>query len=118
MLTEKDYCDYDTCVALEELGYDDSTDLRYNSYGSLGDFLGGIKAPTLYEAQKWLREEKGINVYVKAFNREGWFYIIQNYKEERIYPPPVRIVALCHSYEEALSEGIKESVKNLKENYG
>ena len=21
MLTEKDYCDYDTCVALKELGY-------------------------------------------------------------------------------------------------
>ena len=39
MLTEKDYCDYETCVALKELGYNDSTDLRYNDSNSLGDFF-------------------------------------------------------------------------------
>ena len=39
MLTEKDYCDYETCVALKELGYNDSTDLRYNDSHSLGDFF-------------------------------------------------------------------------------
>ena len=120
MLTEKDYCDYDTCIALEELGYDDSTDLRYNSYGSLGDFLGGIKAPSLYEAQKWLREKKGIFVYIdvpwKTDDGLGWSHFCCN------KPMTEEDKEVCFasggfydSYEEALIEGIKASVKILKE---
>ena len=34
MLTEKDYCDYDTCVALKELGYNQYTSLM--SYAGKG----------------------------------------------------------------------------------
>ena len=109
MLTEKDYCDYETCVALKELGCTYTTLFRYIVDDE------SIPHPTLYEAQKWLREEKDINVYVKAFNGEGWYYIIQNYKGARIYPPLTRILVLCHSYEEALLGGIKEAVKILKE---
>ena len=82
-----------------------------NKYNTLDDDC--VDAPTLYEAQKWLREEKGMNVYVKAFNGEGWYYTIQNCKGVRIYPPLTRIVVLCHFYEEALLEGIKESVNML-----
>ena len=120
MLTEKDYCDYDTCVALKELGYDDSTDLRYNSYGSLGNFLGGIKAPTLYEAQKWLREEKKIDVLVYLDDLKGYFpfikiwegfwktFIILEEMEDKK-------VSYFVNYEEALSEGVRQAVKILKE---
>jgi hypothetical protein len=113
MLTEKDYCDKDLSNTLKELGY--PTKMTFVSE------FGSIEIPInsgliqLYEAQKWLREEKDINVYVKAFNGEGWYYIIQNYKGARIYPPLTRILVLCHSYEEALLEGIKEAVKILKD---
>jgi hypothetical protein len=97
---------------LKELGYDDSTDLRYNSFGSLGDFLGGIKAPTLYEAQKWLREEKRILI-LPDYNSFGWFcgihYPINSVKMFKYTAKEV------NSYEEALSEGIKGAVKILKE---
>ena len=115
MLTNKDYCDYETCVALRELGYDDSTDLRYNSYGSLGDFLGGIKAPTLYEAQKWLREEKGVIVEVFVDDDSDTPITYNIHKDGE---------CVCHhhgkywtvkEWSEALSEGIKEAVKILKE---
>ena len=34
MLEKKDYCDYDTCVALKELGYNQYTSLR--SYAGKG----------------------------------------------------------------------------------
>ena len=129
MLTEKDYCDYDTCVALKELGYIGSSRYYYtqrdrmfhcDAYNMLytvrtADAMGYVLAVHLYDAQKWLREEKDMNVYVKAFNGEGWYYIIQNYKGARIYPPLTQILILCHSYEEALLEGIKEAIKILKE---
>ena len=114
MLTEKDYCDYDTCVALKELGYDDSTDLRYNSYGSLGDFLGGIKAPSLYEAQKWLREKENIIVDVFVDDDSDTPITYNIYKDGE---------CVCHhhgkywsvkEWSESLSKGIKEAVKILK----
>lgn len=89
MLTEKDYCDYDTCVALKELGfrercvayYDtaDNVGLLYNTqytcdvipcqYDDLLESRNSateyeVDAPTLYDAQKWLREEKNVIIVV------------------------------------------------------
>ena len=127
MLTEKDYCDYETCVALKELGYDDSTDLRYNSYGSLGNFLGGIKAPTLYEAQKWLREEKDIHIEVyacaggyiyelcKAYKPNSFSGGTTIYTPNDIDNPKLNDAGRYDDFETCLSEGIKETVKILKE---
>ena len=130
MLTEKDYCDYKTCVALKELGYDDSTDLRYNSYGSLGNFLGGIKAPTLYEAQKWLREEKEVYVTViPEYNEFGpikgvkYRLEVAHWKDNEFGYETIEwldeecphTIITFDSYEEALSEGINEAIKILKE---
>ena len=93
MLTEKDYCDYDTCVALKELGFNEPTLAYYHGFLSskpllylvidedcmpedgvnVFDLLSNsnkykdsknIDAPTLWEAQKWLREEKEFYVFV------------------------------------------------------
>ena len=89
MLTEKDYCDYDTCVALKELGYkgkcvayydtEHNVGLLYNtqwaSYGECYQYFDVLEshntfteyyidAPTLWDAQKWLREEKRICVEI------------------------------------------------------
>lgn len=145
MLTEKDYCDYDICVALKELGYNQYTSLR--SYAGKGgvrlwgfdgepDYKEGelialsdmydiprdgneVAAPSLYEAQKWLRE-KGIFVYIdvpwKTDDGLGWSYFCCN------KPMTEEDKEVCFasggfydSYEEALIEGIKASVKILKE---
>lgn len=56
MLTEKDYCDYDTCVALAKLGFP-RWELPY-------DILSKKYCLRLYDAQKWLREEKEVYVTV------------------------------------------------------
>ena len=110
MLTEKDYCDYDTCVALKELGYSESFPLSkdYEVLGKDYDIL-------LYEAQKWLREEKKIEANAFYENPVAcWrFYILEidspdlsgTYAYDDAYM----------SYEEALLEGVRESVKLLKE---
>ena len=127
MLTQKDYCDYDTCVALKELGYDELCEGYYHitddeDYNQLSfewccgcDFQNSLNrwrvgAPTLYEAQKWLREEKSILI-LPDYNIFGWFcgihYPINSAKKY--------IAKEVNSYEEVLLEGIKEAVKLLKE---
>lgn len=118
MLREKDYCDCETCVALKELGYNDSTDLRYDNSHSLGDFLFGIKAPTLYEAHKWLREEKGIHITINYIRLEEdiFMYTLRYIGQKLREGSCLYNNKQYSSYEKALSEGIKEAVKILKEN--
>ena len=140
MLTNKDYCDYDTCVALKELGYNEPTLAYYHGFlpskpllylvidedcmpedgVNVFDLLSNsnkykesknIDAPTLYEAQKWLREEKQIEIVVHSFDYVGepYFADIHMYREVRC------ACGYADSYEEALAECIKEAVKFLKE---
>ena len=141
MLTEKDYCDYDTCVALKELGYKVPTSAYYISndttlYFVSNPFRGGyaidcfyshnslregvvtsnyIDAPTMWEAQKWLREEKKIEVNA-SFDKDsdGWIGFIQRID----YPDLIGtdfLIPTFNSYEEALLEGVRASIKLLKE---
>ena len=143
MLTKNDFCDYDTCVALKELGYNRGAyayyfpnhkeDLIFNTHQmrgcSINEMLKGyntypkdvmghelIDAPTLWEAQKWLREEKKIVVLVGfdfcpiiseiVYN---WVIVVNgNSAKKSSYT--------YDCFEEALSDGIKEAVKILKEN--
>ena len=127
MLTEKDYCDYDTCVALKELGYNGSPyecscfgafyrngedifyDRLFNS--ELGE-VECLRVP-LYLAQKWLREENNIEVNA-SFDKDsdGWIGFIQRLD----YPDLMGtdfLTPVFNSYEEALLEGIKEAIKIL-----
>ena len=142
MLTEKDYCDYDTCVALKELGYNQYTSLR--SYAGKGgvrlwDFDGDpnykegelialsdmydipsdgneVAAPSLYEAQKWLREKKNIHVQVIVYSYTHlWYYTSICHDKIPITLKVGDTVKMFKSYEEALLEGVRASVKLLKE---
>ena len=127
MLIQKDYCDYNTSVALKELGYVGICDAYYeltgnedynrNSFELLytrdfihPDDIDRVAAPLLYQAQKWLREEKSILI-LPDYNIFGWFcgihYPINSAKKY--------IAKEVNSYEEVLLEGIKEAVKLLKE---
>ena len=116
MLTEKDYCDYDTCVALEEVGMPLKTQI-VRSYAKEGILTSKIypNRPSLYEAQKWLREEKKLIVLVGfdfcPFTSEivyNWVIVVNgNIAKKSSYT--------YDYYETALDEGIKEAVKLLKE---
>lgn len=107
MLTKKDYCDYDTCVAFEELGFPIKR-IKVKGEEKHVPIL-------LYEAQKWLREKKNIIVSVYYYSKtdkynEHWYWILyQNGHEKDISG------ILGATYEEALLEGIKESIKILKD---
>ena len=109
MLTEKDYCDYKTAFGLIALGYP------------------GSALVLLYSAQKWLREEKDIHIEVYACAGGYIYELCKAYKPNSfsggttIYTPndvdnpKLNDAGRYETYEEALSEGIKEAVKILKE---
>ena len=137
MLTEKDYCDYETCVALKKLGYNEKSNwwfnkflnedsgqmelvhicdnpahLNYDSWGIVPrDF---VIRPSLYETQKWLREERKMvvviipNSYDCFAETNHWAYEI--WRGDNLE----REITEYNSYEEALLEGIKEAIKILK----
>ena len=142
MLTNKDYCDYDTCVALKKLGF--PQDYIFARYAEVdkwveytshkkGDLIisedrfaftledESIVAPLLYEAQKWLRKKRGMHVVPEL----GLIYrdkngLTQNYRVLVKDMDSDIIITLYNdrddfeSYEEALSKGIRKAAELLK----
>ena len=108
MLNNKDYCDYDTCVALKELGYNYASDYRCDT---IENMICNIPTITLWNAQKWLRGEK---IYIDVACNRGEESIFYDYEIITMSD-----CTLCDkfysSYEEALLEGVKTCVKILKE---
>ena len=105
MLTEKDYCDYDTCVALKELGFP----IDWFEDEAWHDNNTNI---LLYSAQKWLRENHNLHITIFSSSQESWMYRItkpHQKLEEGVYGEDFT------SYEETLLEGIKEAIKIFKE---
>lgn len=111
MLTEKDYCDYETSIALEKLGFPIRR-IKIKGEEKHVPFL-------LYEAQKWIREEKKIDILIqletKDIHLSSKYYSIYMSYMSRFRREFSYISKNFDSYEEALSEGIKEAVKLLKE---
>ena len=117
MLTQKDYCDYDTCVTLKELGYYDP--IQSNTHLTI----------LLYSAQKWLREKEIYVSVIPEYNEFGpvkgvkYRLEVAHWKDddfgyetiEWLDEEEPHVVCCFDSYEEALLEGIKVAVKLLKE---
>jgi hypothetical protein len=125
MLTNKNYCDYETCVALRELGYDgkrsnycyiekSKQQLEPEAGIFLKVFRGEkytyVNAIHLYEAQKWLREEHNLHIEI-TYSPSCWTGKIYDFKE-RDY---IKGFTFFESFEETLHTLIKEAVKILKE---
>ena len=142
MLTEKDYCDYDTCVALKELGfigqgrcyYDldkEPNKLRHFGIQVLTTRSAGalnfVLAVHLYDAQKWMREEKDIHIEVyacaggyiyelcKAYKLNSFSGGTTIYTPNDVDNPKLNDAGRYDDFEMCLSEGIKGAVKILKE---
>lgn len=140
-MEEKDFCSYELSKALKACGFDepcrhyydieDAPDGCYWEGGSLhkknhNEDIPKFSAPTLWHAQKWLREKKGIAINVIAHGchdkyREG------KYHWEEIHLPnsnengPQWIDwsiygkhPLFDTYEEALSDGLSQMLELIK----
>lgn len=100
MLTEKDYCDLESTKALESLGM--------NVYTS---FCGVevLKHLSLYEAQKWLREEKHLHIEIRWFSNLWYEYEVKE-AEGKILAEG----SAFKTYEEALSTAVYMATEYLK----
>lgn len=137
-----DYCDYKLSLALKAAGFDEPCDHYYARRGIIGDNFrlhgaytvmkhqnskySTASAPTLWQAQKWLREKKGIAINVIAHGchdkyREG------KYHWEEIHLPNSNENGpqwvdwfiygkhpLFDTYEEALSDGLSQMLELIK----
>ena len=106
MLSYKDYCDEKTSDELEKLGYP-----RYHYDATEVDKI--FRIISLYAAQKWLREEKEINIFVMQITIEG--SSMHRYASYIQLGDKIWLCRYYSLYEEALLEGIKEAVKILKD---
>ena len=125
MLTEKDYCDYDTCVALKELGYigqgrhyydrdKDPNELRHFGVQVLttrsAEALNFVLAVHLFYAQKWWREVHNLHIEVGYNPSLSWYYYHVWESQDEIAEGEA-----FPSYEDALSTAIYMAVSYLKE---
>jgi hypothetical protein len=109
MIFDKDYCDYETCVALSKLGCPVPKYTTINIHTKEKEWKMWI---SLYNAQKWLREEKGILLQPTYLElSDEWICVIRDKNKRHGYSAQKQ-----KNYEEALSEGIKEAVKLLINN--
>lgn len=135
MLTEKDYCDKDLSLALKEVGYigqgrcyydldKEPNKLRHFGIQVLttrsAEALNFVLAVHLYDAQKFLREEKHIEVLVYLDDLKGYFPFIRIWEGSwktfvNLEEGEMGRVTYYANYEEALSEGVKCAVKILKD---
>ena len=126
MLTEKDYCDYNTCVSLKEVGCRIETEWYihqpsyergscYLCFGipretSVLDECDYIPRLSLYEAQKFLRETHNLHIEI-TYSPSCWTGKIYDLKEWDY----IKGFTFFESFEETLHTLIKEAVKILKE---
>jgi hypothetical protein len=122
MLNKVDYCDYNTCVALKELGFNDSTSFYYKNEDDVITILAYwrpelVQRFSLYEVQKWLREKKGIHIAPRIYLYHDVNLDEQTSWECTLYIEYAAIYTIGKSltYEDALLLGIHEAIRILKD---
>ena len=128
----EDFVTFEQAMKLKDLGFDWDCHayydkrrqdgvidraLKFQNYNYDNDYMNSVSAPTIYQAQKWLREVQNIHIEIKYTSNpqyEPWVgkvVVIENY-------PKVNTIIntdTCDTYEEALSEGIDNALGLLKE---
>ena len=108
MLSNKDYCDYETCVALKELGF--PTKMIFIGEQATIEIPINSGLIQLYEAQKWLREEKHLHIEVRRYLNMWYEYEVKEAEGKVIAEG-----SAFPTYEEALSTAVYMATEHLKE---
>lgn len=117
-MENKDYVSLKVATILKEKGFDEYCNALYvnDKWSDIScknslDLLNGefYAAPTLYQAQKWLRDKHLVHIVVD-FNRKGWYFKMYDIKEDMCVGT---MDGYCKTYEEALDNGIEESLNYL-----
>ena len=124
-MNTEDFVTHEQALALKKLGFSYDCDYLYldksqlikydyhNEFYNVQFYENCISAPTLAQAQKWLRESKGI--YIEPnFIYTPVFEVMIKSEHYALYK---RIDERYASYEEALSAGIAKCLKLLENGY-
>lgn len=118
-MNKEDYVSLEVAKLLKEKGFDEYCRNTYSEYGNNITIASVFtrkntelnnncySCPTLYEAQKWLREEHHIHVCVDC-NVYGWYSTLFNAGDGE---PILQINGCKEHYEEALNNGINNALK-------
>lgn len=131
-MNKGDYISLEVAKLLKEKGYDEPCLTAYDKAGNIGsqytvinwnkEYDWAISRPTLYEAQKWLREK--YNCYVQV-THEAYKTGVNNLVQVLFYEPNDDDCwsnestgmygdnAEFKTYEEALNFGILEALKRI-----
>lgn len=130
-MKNEDYVSFELALKLKECGFDEPCLTFYDTNKELGRaldtdnfnhlgeayqgewFTDTISAPTLWQAQKWLRQAKGIAVNVTAHDGGKYDFNIIFLPNAAEYDAPSYRSPWRRTYEEALSEGIDTAVSIL-----
>lgn len=120
LLKEKGYNEY--CAAYYHLNWENMTEEECFEVAPNHDFRNKdngyrVGAPTLYEAQKWLRNKYNIHIIVETDYNNMYSLKCSNSQDcemcielDRL-PKEDSEIYIYKSYEEALNEGILEALK-------
>ena len=136
----EDFCSYEQALTLKKLNFKEkclfyygpdkvlypnytfnidilkTTDL-YRCCNNSNDDNYPIDAPTLVQAQKWIRKKKNLSVEPFSSNEKGKYTYEIIYVDTGFdYKSYKTLSYRFNSYEEALSAGITESIKLIKDN--
>ena len=115
-MAQEDFVTYEQADQLGDIGFDWECDylydedkelIKYDCFQNFYDeqlYSNCIPAPTLAQAQKWLREIKQIYLFVTMENSYYYWYIGKEFQ-----------IGNSKSYEEALSAGIDKAIEILNQ---
>lgn len=129
-MNNEDFCSYEIAQALKKAGFHWECNYYYhgceicegcgrNDYNDIRGYPNWVSAPSLAKAQKWLRAVKHWHVEVRIngcrnmFSVELWEMKPNGYRK-RLEQSDGH-VRLFDRYEDALSEGISETLKLIEE---
>lgn len=125
MFRPEDYVTHDVGLLLKEIGFNEPVHSQYTKTGTAWvcqapenfneSFDCCCSRPTLYEAQRWLREKH--NIFLTIIEYEP-FSVRYEYSDEIMYMYKIykyKEGVGCKSFEKAFNEGIRESCKLIKD---
>lgn len=120
----EDYVSFEVAKLLKEKGFDWECQAFYNINGvlaaspvhTINDELedSDIACPTLYTAQKWLREERGIEVVIVPYDaqKRTYQFHVWDYKGlVNFIEPSSKSDGNHNDYGQCLNDGILEALK-------
>ena len=120
IMTKEDYVSLEVAKLLKEKEFDKPVLSQYTKSGSVwscqepenfNESEDCWSRPTLYEAQKWLREGKGLIVEVSYMYEDYYIYDILTIPNHDLIGLSDRNPIHYKTYEETLNAGILESLK-------